>query len=106
MSIPMNATTLPLPRQDAEVEPHFVVWEKSFHAHPCGAMLFGFFPCGHRSQYQARAKCTGCDEEIDAVFLCDHHLRAWKIGLVTMHLTPCGYAGYPISLTEIRPLES
>jgi hypothetical protein len=91
-----------LPRQDVEVERYFVAWEKSFHVRPCEATLAGLFPCGHPSNFRADAKCTGCDQEVDDVFFCEHHYRAYENGMVALHLSPCGYVGFRISLTNIR----
>jgi hypothetical protein len=91
-----------LPRQDVELERHFVAWEKSFHIRPCEASEVGVFPCGHASNYLADAKCNGCDEEITDVSFCDHHYRAYENGLVAMHLMPCGYLGFRVSFTNIR----
>lgn len=95
-------TPVILPISELEIARSFIAWERSFLIRPC-EVIWGGFVCGHTSGYGAHAECTGCEEAADT-FLCADHLRAYSNGLLVYHAYPCGWLGFKLKLTDIKPI--
>lgn len=94
-------TTMSVMPAIALPDPDFMTWERSFHAHPCEVTQNEVFVCGHESSIKARATCPGCQATRFPVYLCTHHMQAYRHDQIVYHIEPCGVS--PL-LSEIEHL--